>query len=164
MVEDGTFRQDLYYRLRVVGIEVPPLRESREDIALLVNAFIEQFAQENNKPLEGITPAALDVLMENDWHGNVRELKNCIEGMVVMASHGGLLEITRYSPQYPPPGTPDDGGQFSGGHEHGRIGEACFAGNLKSGGYDRRRARADLADWLSTLYRKEKEYGLRRGT
>lgn len=84
-VRDGRFREDLYYRLNVVRIEIPPLRERRDDIPLLVHAFLEEFCRENGKPLLKIAPKAMTMLCEYDWPGNVRQLRNAIEGMVVLA-------------------------------------------------------------------------------
>jgi two-component system, NtrC family, response regulator AtoC len=85
LVNEGKFRDDLFYRLSVVSVALPPLRERREDIALLVHAFLEQCSRENNKPVREITQEALNVLMAYDWPGNVRELRNMIEQMVVLS-------------------------------------------------------------------------------
>jgi DNA-binding NtrC family response regulator len=81
----GTFREDLYYRLNVVSIEVPPLRERREDIDLLVAAFLKEFSEENGKRIEGIDARARAALIAFDWPGNVRQLRNSIESAVVLA-------------------------------------------------------------------------------
>jgi DNA-binding NtrC family response regulator len=83
-IEKGTFREDLFYRLNVVNIDIPPLRERKEDIPLLVSAFIKEFAQENNKPVAGIDHKANALLYNYSWPGNVRELRNSIESAVVM--------------------------------------------------------------------------------
>ena len=84
LVKEGTFRPDLYYRLNVFPIHVPPLRERKEDIPLLVEHFIHKYARAMNKRFTGINRPALDVLMNYDWPGNVRELENAIErGMVI---------------------------------------------------------------------------------
>jgi DNA-binding NtrC family response regulator len=85
-IAEGRFREDLYYRLNVVNIHVPPLRERREDIPLLAATFLNEFSQENGKELEGFEPRARKALYAYDWPGNVRELRNCIESAVVMAS------------------------------------------------------------------------------
>lgn len=82
----GRFREDLYYRLNVVNIHVPPLRERREDIPLLAATFLHEFSEENGKPIDGFEPRARQALYAYDWPGNVRELRNCIESSVVMAS------------------------------------------------------------------------------
>ncbi|MCX7885897.1 MAG: sigma-54 dependent transcriptional regulator [Verrucomicrobiae bacterium] len=85
LVAEGKFRDDLYYRLSVVTIHLPPLRDRREDIPLLVAAFLRQCSEENNKNVTEITPDAMNVLTAYDWPGNVRELRNTIEQMVVLA-------------------------------------------------------------------------------
>jgi two-component system nitrogen regulation response regulator NtrX len=78
------FRQDLYYRLNVIPITVPPLRNRKEDIPLLVQHFIQQFCQENGKPVKLVSPEAISVLQTHDWPGNVRELRNIVERLVIM--------------------------------------------------------------------------------
>src|ERR1700693_552541 len=78
-LEQGTFREDLYYRLNVVPIDIAPLRERREDIPDLVNLFISRFTGESGKPVEGITPEAMQILVNYHWPGNVRELQNIVE-------------------------------------------------------------------------------------
>jgi DNA-binding NtrC family response regulator len=83
-MEDGRFREDLFYRLHVISISLPPLRDRKEDIPLLVQHFLEKYAEENGRPHLEIAPEALDLLMEHDWPGNVRELENVIERAVVL--------------------------------------------------------------------------------
>jgi DNA-binding NtrC family response regulator len=85
-LEEGTFREDLYYRLNVVPIDIPPLREHKEDIPDLVNHFLVRFAADNEKEIEGITPSALDALMEYHWPGNIRQLENSVERAVALSS------------------------------------------------------------------------------
>src|SRR5262249_42531735 len=86
MVEEGRFREDLYYRLHVINVYLPPLRERKEDVPLLAQHFLEKYGKENERgPLE-LTPEALDLMMEYDWPGNVRELENVIERAVVLTS------------------------------------------------------------------------------
>ncbi len=84
-IERGNFRQDFYYRLNVIEIEVPPLRERDEDVPVLAQHFAERFRRETNKPILGIQQPALDLLSSYDWPGNVRELENAIERAVVLA-------------------------------------------------------------------------------
>ena len=91
-IEQGTFREDLYYRLNVVHIHVPPLREREADISLLAVGFLKEFAEENGKQLVGIDPRALSALRRYSWPGNVRELQNGIESAVVMA-RGSTIEL-----------------------------------------------------------------------
>ena len=120
MVREGSFRADLFYRLNVIKIEVPPLRECREDIPILVDAFIRQFAAENNKRIAGIRPRALDVLRDYDWPGNVRELKK------LYRRHGRHVRPRRgarsrgHSALYKPPRARFFWIGFSRRHEHGR--------------------------------------------
>ena len=89
-VEQEKFLPDLYDRLNVIRIALPPLRDRREDIPLLVKAFTEEFCRENRMMTKGLTSRAMRVLMKYDWQGNVRELKNCIEGMVIMSNRQDL--------------------------------------------------------------------------
>ncbi len=84
-LEDGTFREDLYYRLNVVPMEIPPLRERREDIPYLAKHFVDKLSQENGGRVTGITDAALEKMMQYAWPGNVRELENVVERSLVMA-------------------------------------------------------------------------------
>ena len=86
MVEDGGFREDLFYRLHVISIYLPPLRERKDDIPVIAHHFLAKYSEENRKPGLEITAAALDLLMEYDWPGNVRELENVIERAVVLAT------------------------------------------------------------------------------
>lgn len=83
-MQEGRFREDLYYRLNAVTIELPPLRQRKEDIPILVESFIREANQLNGMNVKGITDQAMQFLIKYDWPGNVRELRNCIEGMVVM--------------------------------------------------------------------------------
>lgn len=84
-VEKGHFREDLFYRLNVIALEVPALRERKDDIPLLVQNFVEKFAKANRKAIKGFTPQAMDTLMRYDWPGNVRELENAMERAVILA-------------------------------------------------------------------------------
>src|SRR5947199_5241650 len=89
-VELGRFRDDLFYRLNVLSVYLPPLRERRSDIPLLVRTFIAEFARTHARTFRGITPEATQILVEADWPGNVRQLKNLIESMVVLAPEGEI--------------------------------------------------------------------------
>ena len=85
LVSEGKFRDDLFYRLSVVTVDLPPLRERRDDIPLLVKSFLDEFSRENGKQVHELTPEAMNLLLAYDWPGNVRELRNAIEQMVVLA-------------------------------------------------------------------------------
>ncbi|WP_025323226.1 sigma-54-dependent transcriptional regulator [Deferrisoma camini] len=97
MVAEGAFRQDLYYRLSVVPVHLPPLRDRPEDIPLLAEHFLRIYAEKNRKPVAGFTPEAMDLLVRHDWPGNVRELQNAVERAVILC----LGE--RITPQELPP-------------------------------------------------------------
>jgi len=98
LVERGDFRRDLYYRLAVLHISLPALRDRREDIPLLVSAFIEQAAREHDRPPVRLAPEALDTLVRYDWPGNIRELRNLIESITVL-SPGGVIRPEDLPPQ-----------------------------------------------------------------
>ncbi|HYU09244.1 MAG TPA: sigma-54 dependent transcriptional regulator [Gemmatimonadales bacterium] len=115
----GRFRDDLFYRLNVLSVYLPPLRERRSDIPLLVRTFIAEFAKTHDRNFRGITPEALQILVDADWPGNVRQLKNLIESMVVLAPEGeirasdippDIRERTRSLPvRIPAPVRPESG-------------------------------------------------------
>lgn len=92
-IKAGRFREDLYYRLNVVRLEVPPLRERKEDIYLLITEFLNQFNQENGKQIEGFSNEARNKIVNYDWPGNIRELRNCVESAVVMC-RGKVIEAS----------------------------------------------------------------------
>lgn len=92
MVKDGTFREDLYYRLNVVRINVPPLYERKEDIPLLAEYFRQRFAEKNRKTVRGITPRAMDLLVKHMWPGNVRELENAMERAIILVQGDYISE------------------------------------------------------------------------
>jgi len=85
-VDEGRFREDLFYRLNVIAVQLPPLRHRKEDIPALVGHFVEKYSRENSKLVEGVTPEVLQALMDYDWPGNVRELENVIERGVVLTT------------------------------------------------------------------------------
>jgi len=85
LVEDGKFREDLFFRLFVVTVNLPPLRERKADIPILFRYFVDEIARENNRKIEGISEAAMNVLCSYNWPGNIRELRNCAERMVILS-------------------------------------------------------------------------------
>ena len=89
-VAKGRFREDLYYRLNVVALEIPPLRERRTDILSLAKFFLDRFVRDNGKQLEGFAPETVELLTAYDWPGNVRELENAIERAVVLCNSAQL--------------------------------------------------------------------------
>jgi two-component system, NtrC family, response regulator AtoC len=98
LVANGTFREDLYFRLNVVKIEMPPLRDRREDVVLLANSFLQEFAKENDRPIKPLSDEAMKLLLDYPWPGNVRELRTAIEHGVVM-SNDPVIEA-RHLPQF----------------------------------------------------------------
>ncbi|HON94217.1 MAG TPA: sigma-54 dependent transcriptional regulator [Deltaproteobacteria bacterium] len=114
LVERNRFREDLFYRINVVNIHIPPIRQRKEDIEPLVTYFIRKYCREFNKPQMGIDPQALQSIVDYDWPGNVREIRNCIERAVLLAD-GELVKpqdisILHASPAQGQPATPDDDG------------------------------------------------------
>jgi DNA-binding NtrC family response regulator len=101
-IKEGTFREDLYYRLNVISFTMPPLREHKEDIPLLAEYFLHRFAQETNKPVNQIGREALDEMMLYDWPGNVRELGNAVERAVVVGRGPRILpqDLPIFRPEY----------------------------------------------------------------
>jgi DNA-binding NtrC family response regulator len=116
-IEEGKFREDLYYRLSVIPIRIPPLRERKEDIPLLVEHFLEKFNTEKGRSVSGVSPKAMEKLTEYSWPGNVRELENLIERLVVLKRTGtieveDLPEKIRFGPARDPLGAivlPEEG-------------------------------------------------------
>jgi transcriptional regulator with PAS, ATPase and Fis domain len=91
-VQKGTLREDLYYRLNVVGIQLPPLRDRKDDLPLLIDSFIREFSAQNSRSVTGVAPSASRVLEDYAWPGNVRELRNVIERATIMAA-GRLIDL-----------------------------------------------------------------------
>ena len=113
MVEEGSFRRDLYFRVNVMRIDVPPLRERTEDIPMLANHFVRQYAAEYEKPVRDILPSAMTQLVDFDWPGNIRELENVIQGAVILAEGESigpddLPEALRASQLVPAPAEAED--------------------------------------------------------
>ncbi len=161
MVARGEFREDLYYRLRVIQLDVPPLRERREDIPLLVEAFIREFNREHGRKATGITRGVADRFLEYDWPGNVRELKNTIEEMVVYKQGKGPLDASDL-----PLGLRAVRARRAAdlaltvGMTLREIEKRAIEATLRSTGHDKQKTAKILGMGLRTLYRKQKEYGL----
>jgi len=98
-VAEGRFREDLYYRLKVFPLRVPPLRERREDIAILANHFLKKFSLELGKPAAGYTQQTLELLSAYDWPGNVRELQNEVQRLVIQVDEGTFITPDLLSPR-----------------------------------------------------------------
>ncbi len=161
LVQRGEFREDLYYRLNVINIKLPPLRDRREDIPLLVDHFLVKYAADNGKPVRLLTPEALALLLEHEWPGNVRELENVIERAVVLASSPAIgvellpetLQGDRPRP-FPGPVTTDGGVSFYETME--RVEREIILESLRSVNGIQRRAAARLGLNPTTLNEKIK--------
>ena len=167
LVDRGQFREDLFFRLNVVKVEMPPLRARREDIVLLVGVFLQEFAKENDRPVKPLTDAAMDRLLSYSWPGNVRELRTAIEHGVVM-SNDPVIDL-RHLPQFldsrplldaplalPAKNTLDAPREFN---LHALETNAIRAALATSGG-NRTRAADLLGVSRRTLQRKLRELGL----
>jgi DNA-binding NtrC family response regulator len=159
LVEQGTLRADLYYRIKVITLRVPPLRERAEDIPLLVTHFLAQLAEREGKAIRGVDPAVLRILMAYPWPGNVRELRNCVEQMVVLARQE-LLTVE----DLPAPISHFDlaahAFTFQAGTSLRELERTAILATLDLQGGNKRKTADLLGIGLSTLYRKMTEYGL----
>lgn len=105
-VQKGTFRSDLYYRLNIFPIQIPPLRERKDDIPALANYFMERFSKLHQRHLSGFSESAVNAMLEYDWPGNVRELENAIERATLLASPDGAIELANLPPSITKRATP----------------------------------------------------------
>jgi DNA-binding NtrC family response regulator len=170
-IEAGRFRQDLFYRLSVVSIEIPPLRERKDDIPLLVERFRDVFAREHERNVAGVTPTALAALVAYEWPGNVRELKNVVESAVLFAT-GSRIDVSDLPPAVrakAPEGAAaaaleeaapaaDFGRAALVGKTMAEIEKEAIFTALQASGGNRRAAAERLEIGLRTLQRKLKEY------
>ena len=157
-MEEGRLRPDLYYRLNVIGIHVPELKERREDIPLLAEHFLGVYRQKLKKEVRAIGPEALALLLDYDWPGNVRELENCIERAVVLA-RGEVLRLEDL-----PPGlrrlTPAQSLTFAVGTPLEVLERQALVATLQEVNGNKAAAARLLGISQRTLYRKIKEYEL----
>jgi two-component system response regulator HydG len=161
LVKAGKFREDLYFRLKVVRVVLPPLRDRREDVPLLAEHYLRRLAAEHGKAVTGITPEALRFLAAYPWPGNVRELINTLETMIVLAP-GPVLDVSDVPAEIRPPGRQE---QRPEDIQPGvtRLEDAeriLIERTLASTAGNRQEAAAILGIGQRTLYRKIKEFGL----
>ena len=157
LVREGTFRRDLYYRINVVLMHIPPLRERREDIPLLIDHFIERFNHLKNKNISGMVPDVTALLMGCDFPGNVRELENMIEHAFIMC-RGDVIRMRHLPPHLRPPedeAVPDSGSRSLDELEARFITEA-----LRRNDWNRQATAAELGMHKTTLWRKIKRLGI----
>jgi len=160
-IKAGRFREDLFYRINVIEVTMPPLRERREDIPLLAAFFLERFARRENKTCEGISGAALERLSAHDWPGNVRELENAIERGVVVG-RGPLLEAADLPPQVR--STAEAAGPIAdlAGRDLSlaEVEKAVIAAQMARHGGNKSQAARALGISRKLLYSKLREYAL----
>lgn len=154
MVSEGTFRQDLYYRINVIKLKIPPLRDRMEDIPLLIDHFIGHFSTLHNKDISGISPHALSILMSYDYPGNVRELDNIIEHGCVLCS--GSLIRSEHLPDWISPQTENLGTALS----LGEMEKQFIISILRKNNWNRLAASKELKIHKTTLFRKIKRLGI----
>ncbi len=160
MVSTGEFREDLYYRLNVVTVELPPLRKRRGDIPLLIRHFIAEFARENLREISGISDEAMDALCSYEWPGNIRELRNCVERMVVM-SRGNELELENVPSEIRRKEISAAGKGFNPATlDLDKNEKMLIVKALEECGDNRTRAAEKLGISRRTLHRKLKEYDI----
>ena len=159
-VRAGRFRADLYERLSVVRVQMPPLRERREDIPLLVEAFVREYNREHGRKVTGITRGALERLMRHAWPGNVRELKNAIEGMILFVEGRRALDLSDLPEALREAESAGEKLELTVGMTLEEAERLLLAATLSHTGFDKPRAAAMLGMGLRTLYRKIKQYGL----
>jgi two-component system response regulator HydG len=163
LIAKGLFREDLYYRLNVVSLEIPPLRERREDIPLLAQHFLKLFAAKNQKEIKGLTPKAMDQFVRYDWPGNVRELINAVERGVVLARSEYLDdEVLPFSPAAgdPPAGAVSALDELSGDIPLEEVEKATILRTLEAAGGNKSEAARRLGITRKTLHAKLKQYGV----
>jgi PAS domain S-box-containing protein len=158
LVKKGEFRQDLYYRINVISVELPPLRKRKDDIPLLVEHFVERFNNIQQKSVTGFTPGAYSLLMAHDWPGNVRELENIVERAFVLCSGKWLGsehlpgELTGFRPQAVKPGGMENVIRAAEGQS--------ILDALQRNSFNRAAAARELGIHKTTLYRKIKDLDL----
>ena len=156
--EKGGFRQDLYYRLNVVSVEIPPLRERKEDIPTLALHFLELFSQKNKRDIKGFSPDAMDAMIRYEWEGNVRELMNCVERGVVLArsDYISIEDLAFIKAQIADKMDVETG---FGNIRLSQIEEKAILSTLESAGGNKSEASRRLGITRKTLLKKLKQYG-----
>jgi len=167
LIANGKFREDLYYRLNVVGLAISPLKDRQDDIPLLAQHFLEVFAKRNHKSIRGYTPGAMDHLIRHSWPGNVRELMNAVERAVVLSQSNFLSEIdfaiipaASENQQDPatgganPPTAPDGATPLE------EVERATILNTLEASGGNKSEAARRLGITRKTLHKKLKSYGV----
>jgi len=160
LVDEGKFREDLFYRLNVVNIKLPPLRERREDVPLLTRAFIDEIAPENNRPVKDIAPDALAQLQSFDWPGNVRQLRNVLESVIVTATRDVIEVEDLPEPIRTTPAKRTMKSMIRPGMTLEELEREAIRNTLRRTSGNRTECSQLLGISVRTLQRKLKEYGL----
>jgi len=161
MADENKFRSDLYYRLHVFPLNVPPLRERREDIPLLIRYFVQKHAQRMGRQIETIPSQALEALTNYDWPGNIRELQNVIERSVILTNGPELrVAMPEFNSKSTTAAPPRQTSNLSGPGERARILQALKEANGQVGGPDGAAAR--LAMKRTTLQSRMRKYNIAR--
>jgi len=163
-MQAGRFREDLYYRLNVVSLHVPPLRDRREDIPLLAQSFLKTFAEKNRRRIAGFTPRAMDRLLRYAWPGNVRELMNAVERAVVL-THSDYLDAEDLSPLFrdavsEEESAADASPEVPGNLPLDEVEKATILKTLEQTGGNKSEAARRLGITRRTLHQKLKKYGV----
>ncbi len=164
MAAEGSFRQDLFFRLNVVPVHLPPLRERREDIPVLAKHFLRKFAAQNRKNLRGLHPAAIKSLTEYDWPGNIRELENTMERAVILCL-GEQITPAELPAHFPAAQAPEADGPQTGisqGMSLKDMERELIRATLKEAGGNKTQTAKSLGITRQTLLNKIKEYHLNR--
>jgi two-component system response regulator HydG len=167
LIGQGTFREDLYNRLNVVGLEIPPLKNRQEDIPLLAQHFLEVFSARNRKAIKGYTPQAMDHLIRHAWPGNVRELMNAVERAVVLSQAGFLSEqdfefIQSHQINYDKPVSNGNESRIfmDGATSLEEVEKTTILNTLEASGGNKSEAARRLGITRKTLHKKLKAYGV----
>jgi PAS domain S-box-containing protein len=158
LVKEGTFREDLYYRIHVIHIDIPPLSQRREDIPLLVDHFVAAHNRMHGREVTGVTPEAYSLLMEHEFPGNVRELQNALEHAFVLC-HSGMIQPP-HLPSYLRQPSARDVASGTGGMNLKNAERVLIRAALRKHDGNRRLASRELGIDPSTLYRKIRQLGI----
>jgi two-component system nitrogen regulation response regulator NtrX len=164
-IEKGTFREDLYFRLTVIPIRVPPLRDRREDIPALVRHFVDLFSRENNRRPPRFTPAALDFIQQARWKGNVRELKNTVERLIIMTPGDvvdvdDLRDVVRLETKSAGPDNEKDRAAATLREFKESAERAFLVGKLRENSWNISKTAEVIGTPRSNLYKKLEQYGI----
>jgi len=159
-VERGNFRVDLYFRLRILTIEVPPLRERKSDLFLLIDYFIDRYARQMKKEKVYLSPRALELMMEYSWPGNVRELQNEIQRCLVLCGDGGLIKEEHLSPKINPGKEVEPSASFDYHEAKAEFEKRFLNLALRRFGYSKTRTAQGIGVTRQGLFKLLRKHGL----